>query len=238
MFTARHTFFAAFHSFSNAKMAEGTTEIEIPAVVRPRPGGTPQRPISYGSPLQRAKKKKTMRSRKRPVTLSLVLDKSLPPPFDRYLDLCFLLVLFFFFPLPLPLHPFHPFSRATVTSSNWHVSQFDAYSSFKEEEGYTAREEARENEKGGKAKEFAPICLISAIENRRNLSPCTDIAPSLLLCELSHVSKARVTFHRGYENVNSHEIRGARGVGEGRGASERKSESEREREREREEKDK
>lgn len=96
LFTARHTFFAAFHSFSNAKMAEETTEIEIPAVVRPRPGGTPQRPISYGSPLQRAKKKKTMRSRKRPVTPSLVLDKSLPPPFDRYLDLCFLLVLFFF----------------------------------------------------------------------------------------------------------------------------------------------
>lgn len=152
LFTARHTFFAAFHSFSNAKMAEGTTEIEIPAVVRPRPGGTPQRPISYGSPLQRAKKKKTMRSRKRPVTPSLVLDKSLPPPFDRYLDLCFLLVLFFFFPLPLPLHPFHPFSRATVTSSNWHVSQFDAYTVSKRKKDILRAKKRARTKREGKQK--------------------------------------------------------------------------------------
>lgn len=139
----------AFRSFSNAKTDENKY-LEIP-----NGRGYPRSDKSQVAPSTR---KTHSKARRTTITPSLVLDEFL---FIRSILGSLLLPLFFFFFSPTT-HPFLPFSRATVTSSNWHVSQFDAYTVSKKEKNIV-REEERENGKGGKKK----FCASSSSSSSR-----------------------------------------------------------------------
>lgn len=114
-------------------------------------------PRSDKSQVAPSTRKTHSKARRTTITPSLVLDEFL---FIRSILGSLLLPLFFFFFSPTT-HPFLPFSRATVTSSNWHVSQFDAYTVSKKEKNIV-REEERENGKGGKKK----FCASSSSSSR------------------------------------------------------------------------